>query len=121
MHSIVRGDLRTDICSDERSLVTRPTRSDALQHHAFSHDVLRHDADRSHPEPVLSRHGDGGRLAAVHDSILSLDVLQRGRHDRHHHILHAYIPFCRGSSSRHLLPNTGELLPDTGMSIVDCL
>jgi len=38
--SIVRRDLRADICSDERSFVTSPTLQDARQHPACSNDVL---------------------------------------------------------------------------------
>ena len=108
--SIVRCDLRADVRSDERALVTYPTLSDAGQHAARSDDVLRHDADRSHPEPVLTGRGDCGRLVAVHDSIVAEHVLQRCRHSRHHQLLHADIPLRRRSTSRPLLPDTGMLM-----------
>ena len=116
MYSIVRGDLRADICSDERSLVTRPTRSHALQHHAFSHDVLRHDADRSHSEPVLPRHGHRGRRVALHHSSLSVNLLQPPCHYCRHQLLHTDISLRRCSTSHRILSDTGELLPNTGES-----
>jgi len=106
--SIVRRDLRAAVRTDERPLVTYPTLADAGQHPARSDDVFRYDADRSHPEPFLTRHGDRGRRAAVHDSIMAVNLLQRCRHCRHHQLLDADIPFRHRSTSYHLLPDTGE-------------
>ena len=112
--SIVRCDLRADVRSYDRSLVTYLTLSDAGQYSARSDDVLRHDADRSHPEPVLTGRGYRGRRAAVYDSCLADDVFQRPRHSSRNQLLHAGISLRRRSASR-------RLLPDTGKSIMPCL
>jgi len=117
--STVCGDLRADICFDERSFVTYPTLPHAGQHHAFSDDVLRHDAHRSNSQQILPRHGDSRRRTpAVHYSILSVDVLQRSRYSRHHQLLDADLPFRRHSTSCHLLPDTGESMHSLSLNLV---
>jgi len=105
--SFVRRFLRDDICADERSFVAHPSLSHARQHPPCSDDVLRHDAHRSHPQPVLPRHGDRRRHSAVYDPILAVHLLQRVLHGRRHQLLDADLPFRRHSTSRHLLLDTG--------------
>ena len=107
-YSVVRGGLRAAVCSDERPCVTHPTLADAGQHPARSDDVLRHHADRAHPQPVLARRRDRRRPAAVQHSILAEHVLQRRRHYYRHQLLDHDISLSRRSTSRHLLPDTGK-------------
>ena len=105
--SCVHRDLLAVLCSDERSFVAHPSLADAGQHPASSDDVLRHDADRSRPEPILAGRRDRRRSAAEHNSSLAVDVLSRPRHPHHHQLLHADIPFRRRSTYHCLLPDTG--------------
>jgi len=106
--SVVRRGLCADICSNECSLVSHPSLTDAGQHPARTDDVLRYDADWSHPQPVLARHGDRGRPATIHHSILVVHLLQCRRHRCHNHLLHHYIPLGCHSTPYHLLPDTGK-------------
>jgi len=106
--SFVRCDLRAHLRSDERSRVAHPALADAGQHPPRSDDLLRHDADRSHPEPVLEGRGDRRRTAAVQHSVVVEHVFQRPRYHCHHQLLDADVPFSRRSTSHHLLSNTGE-------------
>ena len=106
--SVVRSDLRADIRSDERSRVTHPTLADAGQHPARSDDVLRHDADRPHPQPVLARHRNGRSHAAEPGSTLAEYILPRPRHYFHYRLLHSDIPVRRDPTCNHLLHGTGK-------------
>ena len=104
----MRSDLFADFRSHERSLVAHPALADAGQHPARSDDVLRHDADRPHPQPVLARHRDGRSHAAEHGSTLADHILRRPCRYFRYRLLHSDIPIRRDPTCNHLLHGTGK-------------
>ena len=109
-YSVTGRFLRVLICTAECALLTHTSLSHARQHPSCSDCVLRHDADRSHPQHVLARHWDRRCCSSFRHSILDRHLLRRACRSRHHQLLDTNFPRCYPSTLHFVLPYTGDWL-----------